>query len=177
VKVRTRHAGADAVGPAFPDRAAVFREQLDLVGRTLRRQGVSRADVDDLAQEVLVVVWRRWADYDPARPLRHWVAGIARRVGRSHLRRPRREEPRSEVDVEDGRLGGEEQLHLARLRARLMAALASLPERHRTAIMLHDLQGLRAQRMAEVMGVPIMTAYTRLRRARRGLAERLAALA
>jgi RNA polymerase sigma-70 factor, ECF subfamily len=176
VKVRTRHAGAGAIGPAFPDRAAGFREQLELVGRTLRRQGVPRADVDDLAQEVLVVVWRRWADYDPARPLGRWVAGIARRVGRSHLRRPRREVPRSEVDLEDGRLGGEDQLHSARLRAQLMTALASMPERHRTAIVLH-LQGLRAQRMADVMGVPLMTAYTRLRRARRGLAERLAALA
>ncbi len=47
------------------------------------------------------VKWRLWRDYDPARPLRPWLAGIAYRVAHRHLRRRWREVLEDRLDQED----------------------------------------------------------------------------
>jgi RNA polymerase sigma-70 factor (ECF subfamily) len=158
---------------SFTDSFAAFDEQFDFVCRALRRHGVHARDVEDIAQDVLIVVWRRWAVYDPARPLRPWLTGIAARVAQDYLKRHRREVPEGELDPEDPHPVGEEHLESARARGAVMAALATLPERHRTPIVLHELEGLPAQQVARMMAVPISTAYTRIRRARLAFARLL----
>jgi len=70
---------------------AAFRREFDYLIRTLRRLGVPRDDVEDLAQEVFLVLHRTWEVYDPARPLRAYLFGIAFRVACAHLRKRKRE--------------------------------------------------------------------------------------
>jgi RNA polymerase sigma factor, sigma-70 family len=50
------------------------------------------ADREDLAQEIVVQLWKAYPRYDPARPFSTWLYRIALNVGISHLRRegPRR---------------------------------------------------------------------------------------
>jgi RNA polymerase sigma factor (sigma-70 family) len=123
-----------------------------------------------------MVVWRRWADFDGGRPLRPWLAGIAARVARDFLKRRRREVPHGDVEVIDPDLVGEEQIEAARARKMVLAVLAGLPDRHRLAIVLHDFQGLPPHDVAQAMGVPVSTAYTRLRRAHLAFAREVARL-
>jgi RNA polymerase sigma-70 factor (ECF subfamily) len=54
----------------------------------LRRCGFSAHDVDDLAQDAFLRVFRSLATYDPERgPLRPWLATVVRNVARKHWAR------------------------------------------------------------------------------------------
>ena len=48
-----------------------------------------------------------------------------------------------------------------------------LPEEHRAALVLHDLEGMTAQETAEICGCTLATAKIRIHRARRRLKEAL----
>ncbi|MBK6515836.1 MAG: hypothetical protein IPG04_17515 [Polyangiaceae bacterium] len=82
--------------PAF---ANVFAAELPYVLRSLRRLGALPADVEDLGHDVFMVVHRELARFDPARPIRPWLFGIAFRVASDHRRlaRVRREVPTAQV--------------------------------------------------------------------------------
>jgi RNA polymerase sigma-70 factor, ECF subfamily len=151
--------------PAFSSCLRAFGQEFDYVFRTLRRHGIAAADAEDLAQEVFLVMWRRWSSYDRERPLRPWLAGIAFRLAYHHRER-RREDLRPEFDLPDHLPDPEAQLETERFRRLVLAALASLPERHRAPLVLCDLDGLTMPEVADILEVPLSTAYTRVRRAR-----------
>jgi RNA polymerase sigma factor (sigma-70 family) len=151
--------------------AAAFHEHFDFIYRALRRHGVLPADLEDQVQEVFLVVWQRWETYDPSRPLRPWLAGIAFRVARNQTRRRWREVPDGGLDPADVAPQGEEQLARARARVLVLTALSRLPPRHRDTLVLHDLDGLSAQEIGELTSSPVATVYTRVHRARRAFAQ------
>src|SRR5512146_2745174 len=76
-----------------PDEACLdaFQRELDYVYRTLRRLGTAPSEVEDLAQDVFLALRRSWPQYDPARPLRPYLFGIAFRITAAHQRKSRRE--------------------------------------------------------------------------------------
>ena len=63
------------------------------------------------------------------------------------------------------------------LRDRLISALESLPEKLRTVVILHDMEGHTHQQISGLTGVPEGTSKTRLAVARAQLREALAAYA
>ncbi len=156
--------------PAFTTCVRAFEDEFDYVYRALRRHGVGPTDAEDLAQEVFLVMWRRWADYDRARPLRPWLAGIAFRLAHNHRQRRARESLREVLEVVDDLPGPEEALSSRRARTLVLEVLARLPERHRAAVVLCDLDGLPMPEIAALLGIPLATAYTRVRRARQAFA-------
>jgi RNA polymerase sigma-70 factor, ECF subfamily len=149
---------------------AAFEEQFDYIHRSLRRHGISDSDADDLAQEVFLIMWRRWPDYDKARPVRPWLAGITFRVAYNHRDRIAREIPGGLVDTPDQKDGPEDQIVSGRVRALVLRALGQVPEKQRTAMILHHLDGLGVQEVARLTKVPLFTAYSRLRAGRRAFA-------
>jgi RNA polymerase sigma-70 factor (ECF subfamily) len=156
------------------DRAAfrtVFEEHFEHVWHTLRRLGVRVEDLEDLTHEVFVTFYRRRAEYDPARPIRPWLGGIALRVAAAHRRQPHR---RAEV-LDGGELAtgtaGEAPLPdqtLARKqdRALVIDALATVELDRRAVFTMHDLDGAAMPEIARALGIPLNTAYSRLRLAR-----------
>lgn len=151
----------------FAASAALFETELDHVYRTLRRLGAQPVEAQDLTQDVFVVACRRWSDYQPDRPLRPWLAGIAHRVARDYFRRYRRRELATEqIEQEDVAPGPEDQLSSSRARRLALQALAQLPEHHRAILVRHELEGLNIREIAEETSVPFFTAAARLRRAR-----------
>jgi hypothetical protein len=60
-----------------------YQRELDYLMRTLRRLGVASGEVEDLAHEVFLILRRAWHEYDPARPLKPYIFGIAFRVAAS----------------------------------------------------------------------------------------------
>ena len=147
-----------------PDDAflALFEEHFDYVCRTLRRLGCAASDLEDLAQEVFLAVYRGRDRYDPSRPMRPWLFGIARNVARAHRRRKR---PESPLVDRDGRKSdpGYRAFESADL---VYAALATLDEPLREVLVLRDLEQLPPDRVAERLGLPVATVFDRLRRAR-----------
>jgi RNA polymerase sigma-70 factor (ECF subfamily) len=149
----------------------IFEADFDYVYRSLLRMGVSASDAEDLAQEVFLVMWRRRADWDAGRPLRPWLFGVALRIAHEHRSRRGRESPVGFVDQTDERPRGEEHLAAARARALVLRAIASLPEKQRAVLILHEIEGTPMRDVATVLTVPLFTAYTRLRAARKSFAK------
>jgi RNA polymerase sigma factor (sigma-70 family) len=145
---------------------AAFADHFDYLCRMLRRFGVEGRDIEDLAQDVFVIMCRRWGDYQPDRPLRPWLVGIAAHLARRHLARAWRETPAQRLDGEDQGRPPDEQLDSTRAERLVLAALDALSPRDRAVLVLHEIQGLPMQEVATQLSVPLFTAYTRLRRAR-----------
>src|SRR5262245_45858130 len=160
---RARCAGDD---PAVASCVRAFERELDFVYRVLRRQGVSPTDAEDLAQDVFLVLWRRWGDYRQDRPLRPWLGGIAVRLAMKNWERRRREvllAPTEEAEwasLPDYALSSARARHLARL------AIALLPDRHRTPLVMHEIDEIPVKDLAALWAVPLFTAYSRIRVAR-----------
>jgi RNA polymerase sigma-70 factor, ECF subfamily len=153
--------------------ADIYREHLDYVWQSLRRLGVPGADLEDVAHEVFVVVHRRLADYDRARPIRPWLFGIAYRVASEYRRKAvRREQPGSaEVAATDT----SPEMRAVKNQAIALAqrALAELDDDPRAVFVLAELDGVPVTDVATTLEIPVNTAYTRLRRARLAVAEAL----
>ncbi len=149
----------------------VFEDEFDFVHNALRRHGISESDAEDLVQEVFLVMWRRWSQFDRTRPMRPWLAGIAFRVAYNHRQRVGREVPIGFVDREDETPDPEERLQTDKARSLVRRVLGSLPEKHRFLIVAHDVDGTSVREIAEWLGIPVPTAHTRLRAARKAFAK------
>ena len=144
-----------------------FSRELDYIFRTLRRLGVPRRDEEDLAHEVFLVLHRTWREYDPSRPLRAYLFGIAFRVASSNRRRTWRETSFAVVDAHDRAPVPDRALEAKRARALVLAALARIPLPRRAVLSMHDIDEIPMRDIARELSIPLFTAYSRLRKARR----------
>lgn len=139
----------------------IYAREFEYVWRTLGRLGVPPRDLPDAVHDVFVVVYRRREDIDPARSVRAWLFGIARRVAAS-ARRKQRPEPSDDIEVSIAAPPHAE-------RDLLWQALAALDDDRRDVFVLHDLEGHTGVEIAELLGIPINTVHSRLRLARADL--------
>jgi|tagenome__1003787_1003787.scaffolds.fasta_scaffold20310165_2 RNA polymerase sigma-70 factor (ECF subfamily) len=161
-------AAAGAPGLARASFRDIYEQQFDYVHRAVRRLGIPVSDLEDAVHDVFVVVHRRLDHYDPRRPVRPWLFGIAFRVASDRRRRPVEIAGR-EADmlaVADGRPSPEAHLATEEARRRVHAALDTLPLDQRAVLAMHDLEGHSAPEVAEGLGVGLNTVYSRLRLAR-----------
>ncbi len=157
---------------ARPTFRSLFDGELTFVWNTLRRFGVAERDLEDVAHEVFVVVDRQLVNYDPSRPLRPWLFAIAFRCASDYRRLARhRHETLVDKDVDgvdptprvDDLLAASEERNLAR------RALLGVPEERRAVIILHDIEEVSMHEVAEALGIPLKTGYSRLRMGREEL--------
>ncbi len=145
--------------------AAFFARHFAFVWRSLRHLGVDLDDADDLAQEVFLIAHRRGSGL--VEPARGWLFAVARGVAaneRRRLRRARRRESALRVEraFAPPLLPSERAEALMSLRR----LLAELPEEQALALLLADLEGLGGPEIAEALGLPVATVYSRIRLAR-----------
>jgi RNA polymerase sigma-70 factor (ECF subfamily) len=152
-----------------------------LFGFLFRMTG-SRADAEDLLQELFVRVVRMLPRYEHRGNLESWLFRIAANLGRDHIRRVRRRPPMmpllSDSDSEAAGTGPRETARDLDTPSRdlehqeeadaLQRGLAALPEPEREVIMLRHFSDMTFAQIAEIMGTPLGTA---LARAHRGLAR------
>jgi RNA polymerase sigma-70 factor (ECF subfamily) len=146
-----------------------FQRELDYVYRTLRRLGISPSEVEDLAQEVFLALRGAWNDYDPDRPLRPYLFGISFRIASAHQRKRNREVAFGVVELGDTGPGPDEALQAKQARALVLAALERIPLPRRAVLVMHDIDDIPVGEVAKVLDIPLFTAYSRLRKARREL--------
>lgn len=157
-----------------PDFRVVFESELSFVWNTLRRFGVADRDLEDVAHEVFVVVNRRLSDYDPARPLRPWLFAITFRCASDYRRLSRhRHETLATDGVEQADTSDAPDELVVQSQERNLArrALLSVPEERRAVLVLHDFEEVAMQDIADALGIPLKTAYSRLRIGRNELIE------
>jgi len=153
--------------PTF-DFAALYEAELTHVWHSLRRFGVRPADLEDLCHDVFVVFYRARHRYDPARPVRPWLSGIAFRVASEHRRRAcnRHELPGEPPPLPALDPPADERMALHEEQALVLAALQTLSDERRAVLIMHDLDEQAMPEIAEALGWPLNTAYSRLRLAR-----------
>lgn len=148
------------------DPFSCYRSEFDYLCRTLRRLGASPSDVEDLAHEVFLVLHAKWHDFEPGRPLRPYLFGIAYRVLHGYRRR-RREVLVEAVDSPEVSPGPEQLLQTARARQLVLLALEEVPYERRAVFVLYEIDDVAMRDVAKTLNIPIFTAYSRLRKARR----------
>lgn len=167
LEVATESAGSP---PAVAhDCLQAYQRELDYLIGSLRRLGVPYSDTEDVLHEVFLVMLARWDDYDRARPLRPWLFGIAFRVASTHRRKGTREVLGGDHEAEDLRPGPDDDVAATQSRALLLTALAQIPIERRAVLIMHELDETPMRDIAKLLGVPLFTAYSRLRKARQEL--------
>lgn len=172
-------AASEPRSPVF-DITEVYEANFRYVWRCLRSLGVREAQLDDAMQDVFIVVQRRLAEFDGGVAMGTWLYAIALRVARKYRDRARRDPLSSDDSHESDEVAlsadGEallvrnQRLELAR------AALATLDDDKREVFVLAQIEQMSAPEVAELLGIPVNTVYSRLRAARQafsGAVERL----
>jgi RNA polymerase sigma-70 factor (ECF subfamily) len=153
-----------------------YRRELDYLIGSLRRLGAPPSDIEDLLHEIFLVMLRRWQHYDRERPLRPWLFGIAFRVASEHRKRGARELSSDDHDAEDFGPRPDDMAAATQNRRLLLEALATIPLDRRAVLIMHEVDETPMRDIAEQLSIPLFTAYSRLRKARRELETALAAL-
>jgi RNA polymerase sigma-70 factor (ECF subfamily) len=158
-----------------PDLPALYRSEFSYVWKTLRRLGAPPNDIEDLVHDVFVVVHRHLGEYDPSRPLRPWLFGIAMRVSADFRRAGRNlhEVAGGAVDADDAVDAAPSPHELAEgmeARTLLLRALGKLDLDRRAVFVMHEIDEIPVPEIAAALAIPLNTAYSRLRLARTGVA-------
>jgi len=135
------------------------------------------ATADDLLQETLLKIARGLPRFEGRSSVKTWAFSIATRVATDHFRRPGHRAkmvnldeteplPTSDLNVDDG-------LVIEEMSDCVRGVIDSLPADYKTALVLHDLQGLTAAEVADIADCSLATAKIRIHRARRRLREAL----
>ena len=159
------------------DFQSIYRGHHSAIWRFLVHLGVRKSDVPDLTHSVFLIAYRRLSEFERRSSLRTWLCGIALNVGRDFLKSAavRLEVSESELDASEV-VSTEDSVEALRHRRQLALAerlLAALPDEQREVFVLHELEQLSGSEIARLMGTPLGTVRSRLRRARDGFRVQL----
>ncbi len=145
------------------------------------------ADAEDLVQETYLKAYRAFDSYTEGTNLKAWLYRILTNTYINSYRAAQRRPEITDVeDVEDlylyrhlpgadgalGRSAEDEALDLF-TDDQVKAALESLPDTFRMAVLLADVEGFSYKEIAEITDVPIGTVMSRIHRGRRALQKAL----
>jgi RNA polymerase sigma-70 factor (ECF subfamily) len=167
-------AAAAMLGEATSDFAELFDAEEAYVLRSLRRLGVHDADVEDVAHEVFLLVHAKLAELDGDRPVRPWLFAFCFRMAANHRRKARRSAsnaspPPEELADPSPRM--DERLEMEDDRRLVLTALEILDLDRRAVFVMHCLDEIPIPEVAATLGIPLGTAYTRLRAAKQLFVE------
>jgi RNA polymerase sigma-70 factor (ECF subfamily) len=146
------------------------------------------ADAEDLVQETFLKAYRGYDSFQAGTNLKAWLYRILTNTYINIYRAKKRRPDESNLeDVEDlylyRRLGGLEAVQAGRSAEEevldritdtdVKAAIDSLPEQFRLAVVLSDIEGFSYKEIAEIMDVPLGTVMSRLHRGRRAMQRAL----
>src|ERR1700727_2945231 len=146
------------------------------------------ADAEDLVQETYLKAYRAFNTFQEGTNLKAWLYKILTNTFiNSYRSKKRRPEQTDLDDVEDlylyRRLGGleawtagrsaEEEVMDHFTETDVKAAVESLPEQFRMAVLLADVEGFSYKEIAEILDIPIGTVMSRLHRGRKALQKAL----
>jgi RNA polymerase sigma-70 factor, ECF subfamily len=165
-----------AVDRPRPGIDAVYAEHSRYVWRCLRALGIGDAQVDDAIHDVFLVVQQKLSSFDGRAEVTTWLYAICIRVARRYRWAARKDAWRfSAIDDEpesstapapDWQRDPEEAMERGERLALARRALERLDDDKREAFVLSQVEQMSAPQLAEIMGVPLNTAYSRIRAAK-----------
>ena len=151
-----------------PSLREIFDEYAPYVWRALRHLGVHDADLEDVCQNVFITIHRKLPDFEGRSTIQTWVYGICLRTASDYRRRAhiRREAVVSEPPVRSIPASQLDEVERREARQWLDGALGELDEDKRAVFVLYELEELPMKQVAQIIGCPLQTAYSRLHAAR-----------
>jgi RNA polymerase sigma factor (sigma-70 family) len=146
--------------------AALFDHFAARINGYLQRLGVDSGQAEDIAQEVMSVLWHKAHLFDPAKSsLATWLYRIARNRRIDALRRDRSHllDPHDPALRPDELSDAGEEFDADMRAARIRAALQELPEEQLELVRLAFFAGRSHSSIAEETGLPLGTVKSRLR--------------
>jgi RNA polymerase sigma-70 factor, ECF subfamily len=164
---------ADRPGPSVD---AVYEEHFRYVWRCLRALGLAGAQVDDAIHDVFLVVQQKLPTFDGGVKVTTWLYAICIRVARRYRWAARKDAWRfAAIDDEPDSSGEpnptwqrdpEQAMERGERLSLAQRALERLEDEKREAFVLSQVEQMSAPEIAEIMGVPLNTVYSRIRAAK-----------
>lgn len=153
---------------ARPNLRDLFQEHARYVWRCLRHLGVAEPDLEDVCQEVFLTAHRKLADFEGRSTPKTWLYGICLRTASDYRRRAynRRERATSEPAALLELRGSQEHDAPGESRHLVQSLLSQLDPDKRDVLVLYEIEGFTMKEIAEMLGCPVQTAYSRLYAAR-----------
>lgn len=161
------------------DRAAaqiLLTRHLPKMLRLARRMLALRdpAEAEDAVQEAFLKVWQHAADWRPGKAqFETWLYRVVLNACYDRLRRRRTDDLAAAADVPDDGPAPDRGLVATQTAAMVQKALADLPERQRSAIVLCHFEEMGNIEAAEILGISVEAIESLLSRGRRTLRARL----
>ena len=162
--------------------ALVERHQALVVGTVARMLG-SNSDVEDLAQQVFLRVWRSATRYVPRAKFTTWLLKITRNLVFNEMRRTKRqahipiqtESQGDDLPIKDESVQSPaESLLEHELQQAIENAILQLPDTQRMALILRRYEGRSYEEIGEILDLSVPAVKSVLFRARTELRARLA---
>jgi RNA polymerase sigma-70 factor (ECF subfamily) len=153
-----------------------------LVAGTVARMLGSNSDVEDIAQQVFIRVWKSARRYVPRAKFTTWLLKITRNLVFNELRRTKRRthvplQPEAATEdlplKDDINLAPDASLLEVELRQTIEEAILQLPETQRMALVLRRYEQLSYEEIADVLDLSVPAVKSVLFRARSELRTRL----
>jgi RNA polymerase sigma-70 factor, ECF subfamily len=156
----------------------VYDEHFRFVWRSIRRLGVRESDVADAVQDVFLIVHRKLPEFEGRSKVSTWLFGICMRVARDR-RRLAHERRRSDGDASlleavdpSADVGAEAERKQGI--GLLYTLLDSLSDEQYAVFVAFEVEGMSGEDIAESLGIPLGTVYSRLRLAREAFRKAIA---
>ncbi|MDZ7663007.1 RNA polymerase sigma factor [Thiohalophilus sp.] len=154
------------------------RELASPILHFIERSVGNRAVAEELQQETLLRMYKGLSSFAGRSSVKTWAFSIARRVVADYLRHPDRERSIVALDETEEPIDPEREIDQRLVESEMneciRAVIETLPESYRSALLLHDLEGLSAVQTADVCECSVATAKIRIHRARHKLKDALA---
>jgi RNA polymerase sigma-70 factor, ECF subfamily len=170
---RRKSRPALALGPEELAFEQIVSEHGAMIKRIAASHEADSRLAEDLVQEILFALWKALRSFRGDGSIRAFVARIATNRAVSHVKRAIRYDERGELSEQMPSSGATPEAEVAALdeRARLIAAVRSLPLAHRQAVLL-TLEGLSGEEVASVLGISANAVAIRIYRAKELLRAR-----
>lgn len=156
--------------PDGTDAVAFCAEEFPRLAGALGLYVGDRAVAEELAQEALLKACRRWGRVSRMESPGGWTWHVARNLANSHLRR-RRAERRARARLEPAHRAASHDADTAE-RLAVRSAVAELPERQRTVLVMRYFLDCSVQQSSEELGVSQDAVRSLTKRAIAALRER-----
>jgi RNA polymerase sigma-70 factor (ECF subfamily) len=167
---------------------AAFRQLFETYGTPVYRiavRMVGEEEAADLTQDIFVRAYQRLDSLRDGQAFHAWITRLAMNMAHDYLRRrkpqtfsldapPPGAEEGMEWQVASDSPTAENQVLSGEFSEQIRTALETLSSDHRAVVVLHHLEEMSVERIAEILQVPIGTVKSRLARARAELKRLLA---